>query len=77
MSKAWTRFVWLAQVTLHEMSTMSVVPGIGKITAFTIFLEIDGIERFESDKQFLSYCRLVPGSKLLTLKSQADGLKDP
>ena len=39
------------------------VPGIGKITAFTIFLEIDGIDRFESDKQFLSYCRLVPGAK--------------
>jgi len=39
------------------------VPGIGKITAFTIFLEIDGIERFEADKHFLSYCRLVPGAR--------------
>jgi transposase len=39
------------------------IPGIGKIVAFTVFLEIDGIERFESDKQFVSYCRLVPGAK--------------
>ncbi len=39
------------------------VPGIGKTTAFTIYLEIDGIERFASDKHFVSYCRLVPGAR--------------
>jgi len=39
------------------------IPGIGKTTAFTIYLETDGIERFFSDKHFLSYCRLVPGAK--------------
>lgn len=38
------------------------VPGIGKLTAFTIYLEIDGIARFASDKNFLSYCRLVPAA---------------
>lgn len=38
------------------------VPGIGKLTAFTIYLEIDGIERFASDKHFESYCRLVPAA---------------
>lgn len=38
------------------------IPGIGKISAFTIYLEIDGIERFESEKQFFSYCRLVPAA---------------
>jgi transposase len=31
--------------------------------AFTMYLEIDGIERFTSDKHFVSYCRLVPGAK--------------
>lgn len=39
------------------------IPGIGKTTAFTIYLEADGIERFLSDKHFVSYCRLVPGAK--------------
>jgi len=39
------------------------IPGIGKTTAFTIYLETDGIERFPSDKHFVSYCRLVPGAK--------------
>lgn len=38
------------------------VPGIGKTTAFTLYLEIDGIERFLSDKRFVSYCRLAPGA---------------
>ena len=38
------------------------IPGIGKVNAFTIYTEIDGIERFPSAKQFFSYCRLVPGA---------------
>jgi transposase len=38
------------------------IPGIGKLTAFTVYLEIDGIERFDSDKRFVSYCRLVPAA---------------
>jgi len=37
-------------------------PGIGKILAFTIFLEIDGIQRFPNVNKFFSYCRLVPGA---------------
>lgn len=39
------------------------IPGIGTTTAFTIYLEADGIERFRSDKHFVSYCRLVPGAR--------------
>jgi transposase len=39
------------------------VPGLGKITVFTIYLEIDGIDRFDTDKRFVSYCRLVPGAR--------------
>jgi transposase len=39
------------------------IPGIGKVTAFSIYLETDGIDRFLSDKHFLSYCRLVRGAK--------------
>ena len=38
------------------------VPGIGKILAFTIYLEVDGITRFPGLKNFHSYCRLVPGA---------------
>jgi transposase len=45
-----------------DVQHLLAVPGIGKLTAFTIYLEIDGIDRFASDKHFASYCRLVPGA---------------
>ena len=35
---------------------------IGRLSAWTLHLEIDGIERFASERKFFSYCRLVPGS---------------
>jgi transposase len=38
------------------------VPGIGRIVAFTVVLEVDGIDRFPSARDFVSYCRLVPGA---------------
>jgi transposase len=47
----------------NDIQRLLHVPGIGKLSAFTIYLEIDGIERFDSDKQFVSYCRLVPAAE--------------
>jgi len=38
------------------------IPGIGRLLAFTIYLEVDDIHRFPSVKHFWSYCRLVPGA---------------
>lgn len=38
------------------------IPGIGRLNAWTLYLEIDGIERFARDRNFFSYCRVVPGS---------------
>lgn len=38
------------------------IPGLGKVNAFTIYTEIDGIARFPSAGQFFSYSRLVPGA---------------
>ncbi len=38
------------------------IPGIGRLLAFTLFLEIDDIHRFPTVKHFWSYCRLVPGA---------------
>jgi transposase len=57
------------EVALHplliptpDIQRLLWVPGIGKVNAFTIWTEIDGIARFPTEKQFLSYCRLVPGA---------------
>jgi transposase len=38
------------------------IPGIGRLGAWTLYLEIDGIERFATEQKFFSYCRVVPGS---------------
>ena len=38
------------------------IPGIGKACAFSVRLEVDDIARFESERQFFSYCRVVPGA---------------
>jgi transposase len=63
------RKIHTIECTLHpylipneDIQRLLWIPGIGKISAFTIYTEIDGIERFPSAKQFFSYCRLVPGA---------------
>ena len=42
---------------------LMAVPGLGKVGAWIILAEIGDITRFPSSKQFVSYCRLVPGAK--------------
>lgn len=56
------------------------IPGIGKMNAFTAYLEIYDIHRFDSVKNFLSYCRLAPkasnsGGKTKQSKTPKDGNK--
>jgi len=46
----------------EEVQRLLRVPGVGKAVAFTIRLEVDDIARFPSERQFFSYCRLVPGA---------------
>ena len=46
----------------EDVQRLLWIPGVGKIAAFTLLLEIDGIERFPSARDFVSYCRLVPGA---------------
>jgi transposase len=52
------------------------IPGIGRINAFSIYLEIDDISRFPSVKHFLSYARLVPGSSNSGGKTKHKRTKD-
>ena len=47
-----------AQVSFERLLQ---VYGIGKILALTILYEVGEISRFESMRQFCSYCRVVPG----------------
>ena len=52
------------------------IPGIGKMNAFTILLEIDDIKRFPDVKNFFSYCRLVPSARNSGGKSKQRSSKD-
>jgi transposase len=47
----------------EDIQRLLWVPALGLITAFSLYLEIDQIERFPTEKHFFSYCRLVPGAK--------------
>src|SRR5699024_3104724 len=52
------------QSTFNEAAErLMAVPGLGKVGVWTILAEIGDITRFRSAKQFVSYCRLVPGAK--------------
>jgi len=46
----------------QDIQRLLWIPGIGRLNAFTLYLEVDGIERFATVKNFYSYCRLVPGA---------------
>jgi transposase len=52
------------------------IPGIGKMNAFTILLEVDDINRFEDAKHFFSYCRLTPAARNSGGKSKQRSSKD-
>lgn len=45
-----------------DLELITPIPGIGLAGGWSILAEIGDIVRFPSDKQFVSYCRLVPGS---------------
>lgn len=52
------------------------IPGIGKMNAFTILLEVDDINRFPDIKNFFSYCRLTPSARNSGPKSKQRSSKD-
>ena len=64
----------------EDIQRLLWIPGIGKMNAFASFLEIYDINRFETVKNFLSYCRLAPkarnsGGKVKQSKTPKDGNK--
>lgn len=63
----------------RDIQRLLWVPGIGITLAFTIYLEVDGINRFPSINRLYSYCRLVPGAsnsnRVNKHKSSKDGNK--
>lgn len=52
------------------------IPGIGKMNAFNILLEVDDINRFDSVSNFYSYCRLTPSARNSAGKAKHHSSKD-
>lgn len=53
--------------------SLTSVPGIGEILAFTISLETGPIQRFGSSGEYASYCRCVPSSYWSNEKKKGQG----
>ena len=60
----------------EDIQRLLWIPGIGKMNAFTILLEVDDIRRFPDVKNFFSYCRLVPSARNSGGKSKQRTSKD-
>jgi transposase len=56
-----------------EFDRLCSVPGIGRILAMTILLEIDSIERFATAGHFASYARCVASQRLSNGKKKGEG----
>ena len=64
----------LAKVKLRpEFVILLTIPGIGKILALTIMLEVGDIRRFAKAGNYASYCRCVKSQKLSDTKKKGEG----
>jgi transposase len=64
----------LPQVKLRpEFEILLTMPGIGKILALTIMLEVGDIRRFAKAGNYASYCRCVKSQKLSNTKKKGEG----
>lgn len=60
----------------EDIQRLLWIPGIGKMNAFSILLEVDDINRFDDVKNFFSYARLVPSARNSAGKSKQRSSKD-
>jgi transposase len=58
------------EIPMYEK--LLTIPGIGKILAMTITMEVGDIQRFKTDGDFASYCRTVDARRLSNGKCKAD-----
>lgn len=59
-----------------DVQHLLTIPGVGLLTALTVYLEVDGVHRFPTVNHFFSYARLVPGAHNSGGKHQHTRRKD-
>ena len=57
------------EIPMYEK--LLTIPGVGRILALTITMEVGDIKRFKSDGDFASYCRMVDARHLSNGKCKA------
>lgn len=66
----------LSQIKLsREFELLQTIPGIGKILALTIMLEVGDINRFEKVGNYSSYCRCVTSQRISNGKKKGENNK--
>ena len=58
------------EIPLYEK--LLTIPGIGRILGMTITMEVGSVDRFKTDGDFASYCRMVDAKRLSNGKCKAD-----
>ena len=58
------------EIPIYEK--LLTLPGIGRILAMTITMEVGDIKRFASDGDFASYCRMVDAKRMSNGKCKAE-----
>lgn len=70
------KFIYPTLIPNDDIQRLLWIPGIGKMNAFTNLLEVGDINRFQSEKNFFSYCRLTPSARNSGGKSKQRSSKD-
>jgi transposase len=58
------------EIPIYEK--LLTIPGIGRILGMTITMEVGDVQRFATDGDFASYCRMVDAKRLSNGKCKAD-----
>lgn len=66
------KLVLVQAAALPHFAALCSVPGIGRILAMTIVLEVGDIRRFASPEKFASYCRMVKSARTSNGKKKGE-----
>jgi transposase len=61
------------EIPIYEK--LLTIPGVGRILAMTITMEVGDVKRFKTDGDFASYCRMVDARRLSNGKCKAENNK--
>jgi len=61
---------WAREIPIYDQ--LLTLPGVGKILAMTITMEVGDVRRFKTDGDFASYCRAVDSRRMSNNKQKGE-----